>query len=240
MYTLNTKTWEWARVETKNNIAPRAGCASCVAGEHIYVFSGEGANGYLRENLFQFDTTTNTWAVMTNYESLPAPRKGATLSITEKKNAAFLLGGEGEGDMVTVYALDFKTLEFGPVSTTDADFDSAAAPVSRPLEKAPSSASLAKPSPSPSPAPVSAPSPAPVVAAEPAVVVAAASSVAEAAKVAESADGAEDDARASELLRYENVEKIFLCVYLKIFIDKYILLFEKEFTLCVDVLFLLD
>ena len=151
VHVLDTATWEWSVLETANAVAPRSGHTSFVYQKKIWVFGGEGPGGMVSENVLVLDVEAGSWEEVERMDNMPCGRSGGVLSLVEKKNIAFLLGGEGGGDVVSISTLDLKDIQLKSVKTTAADFGGSAA-ASSPLPK-----KVAPPS-SPAAAPAAAPS----------------------------------------------------------------------------------
>jgi hypothetical protein len=79
MWSYNLHSETWSSEDTIGEVPnPRSGYSSCVAGDRIYLYGGEGETE-LYQDLFVFDTNSNQWSEITGID-LPPARKDACMA----------------------------------------------------------------------------------------------------------------------------------------------------------------
>lgn len=113
-FDLNTGCWTRLEIEG-GELEPRRGCSGYVFGNHLLVFGGETAAGYVSD-LHVIDLNTLSLVVLDADGPAPPPMIGAVIALVE--NRIFVWGGFNGAPQDSLYILDTLRMEWRRVNTS--------------------------------------------------------------------------------------------------------------------------
>lgn len=97
MYALDLKAQSWSALDATGDVPPpRVGVTTASVGGTVFVFGGRDQDHKELNELYSFDTATNTWALLSSGEDGPPHRSYHSMVADGERNRVYVFAGCGD------------------------------------------------------------------------------------------------------------------------------------------------
>ena len=104
---LNLETMAWERLQTRGNCPMREFHSTVSYKDRIYMFGGLNEGGQMQNDMYALKLEQREWYHMQAYGSVPSPRRGSSLCVSEDGKKIYLMGGfDGSKPLSDIYIFE--------------------------------------------------------------------------------------------------------------------------------------